>query len=135
MPPDPKPPNLQVAIQAPESVPSQADPQTVEELKYTSQSNEIDLGIQVVALQKQISELRSYDQDTEERKRFALRIFILTCIWLTIVMLVVLANGFGTAGLIPFRLSDPIVLGLIGSTTLNIVGVFLVVANYLFPKR
>ena len=50
-------------------------------------------------------------------------------------MLVVLADGFGTAGVIPVRLSDSVVLGLIGSTTLNIVGVFYVVANYLFPKR
>ena len=135
MPPESTQPDLQAAIRAPESVPSQADPQTTEELQHASQSHQVELSSKRVAVKQQQSELRGYNQDTDERKRFASRIFTLTCAWLTIVMLVVLANGFGTAGLIPFRLSDPIVLGLIGSTTLNIVGVFVVVANYLFPKR
>jgi hypothetical protein len=127
MPPESPAPNLQT-IRAPEKVPAEADPETTEQLDHATQSHQLDRsGMR--------SELRSYNQDTDERKLFARRIFYLTCGWLTIVMLVVLADGFGTAGLIPFRLSDPVVLGLIGSTTLNIVGVFYVVVNYLFQKR
>ncbi len=135
MPPDPAPPDLQAAIRAPESVSSSADLLTSEELDHASKSHQIERDSKRVALKQQGSELRSYDQDTDERRRFASRIFSLTCAWLTIVLLVVLADGFGTAGLIPFRLPDAVVLGLIGSTTVNIIGVLLVVANYLFAKR
>jgi len=34
-----------------------------------------------------------------------------------------------------FKLSDPVMLAVIGSTTVNILGILYVVANYLFPKR
>ena len=137
MPLEPTPPPLQT-IRGREAVPTEADALTAEEteeLAHTSRSHQLEISAKIVALEKQIAELRSYNLDVDERRRFALRVFRLTCAWLTIVMLVVLANGFGTACLIRFRLSDSVVLGLIGSTTANIVGVFLVVVNYLFPKQ
>ena len=35
----------------------------------------------------------------------------------------------------PFMLSENIMLAAIGSTTVNVLGILYVVANYLFPKR
>jgi hypothetical protein len=134
MPPDPKLPNLQVAIQATEPVSALADAETAEQLQHISKSHQIEISSKLVALEQQIADLKSFNQDMAQRKDFAFRIFCLTVGWLTTVILVVLANGFGTAGLIPFQLSDPVVLGLIGSTTLNIVGVLVVVVKYLFSR-
>lgn len=44
----------------------------------------------------------------------------------------VLMHGF-TA--IPFTLSAAVLSTLIGSTTASVLGLFAIVANYLFPKR
>ena len=34
-----------------------------------------------------------------------------------------------------FALSDSVLLGAIGGTTLNVIGIFIIVARYLFPQR
>lgn len=36
---------------------------------------------------------------------------------------------------VSFELSEPVLLALIGGTTANVIGLFLVVAGYLFPRR
>ena len=36
---------------------------------------------------------------------------------------------------ISFKLSDTVLATLIGSTTASVLGLFAIVANYLFPKR
>ena len=76
--------------------------------------------------------MESKKQDTGERKSYARRFFYLSCGWIAIIVVVVLLQGFGSWG---FKLSEPVVLALIGSTTINIIGILFVVANYLFPKR
>ena len=49
----------------------------------------------------------------------------------------ILAQGFGVGfheyG--RFHLADGVVIALITTTTATVIGVFLTVANYLFPKR
>ena len=61
-----------------------------------------------------------------------MRIYVLTCIWIFLVLVIVLLQGFDVSW---FKLSPTTLHILIGSTTVNVVGLFLVVANYLFPKR
>ena len=34
-----------------------------------------------------------------------------------------------------FALSDAVILAAIGGTTVNVLGIFIIVVNYLFPKR
>jgi hypothetical protein len=77
-------------------------------------------------------ELESSKQDREERKKHADNIFILTCSWVVGIYLLLIFQGFQYNG---FRLTDHVILAAIGSTTANIVGVFLIVTRYLFPKR
>jgi len=81
--------------------------------------------------------LDSYQQDTEERKKYALAFFILSCVWIAVITMILLLQGFGSFwfGKLPFKLSEPVILATIGSTTVNIIGILFVVANYLFPKR
>ncbi len=102
-----------------EAVPDTADPKTVGEEK-------------AIARDRKRAEVESYRQDTSERKKYARNIFILTCLWVIGVYVLLLFQGFQYRG---FRLSDSIVLAAIGSTTANIVGVFLIVTRYFFPKK
>ena len=71
------------------------------------------------------------EQDTEERKKYAHRIFVLICIWIGCVFLIVAAQGIGYH----FSLAEGIVLAVIGTTTVNVLGIFYIVAHYLFPNR
>lgn len=79
-----------------------------------------------------LAELQSFIQDTGERKAHAKKIFYLTCAWVTGIYVLLLLDGFGWWR---FHLPDPIMLAAIGSTTANIIGVFLIVARYFFPKK
>jgi hypothetical protein len=81
---------------------------------------------------KRREEVRSHVQDREERKEHAHNIFVLTCSWVCAIYLLLLFQGFQYSG---FRLSDSVMLAAIGSTTANIVGVFIIVVRYIFPKK
>ncbi len=78
------------------------------------------------------AELASFRQDTSERKRYAKNIFSLTCLWVGGIYFLLLLQGFNYGG---FFLSDKVVIASIGSTTANIIGVFLIVTRYFFPKK
>ena len=72
-------------------------------------------------------------QDIQERKKYAHRIFCLICSWLSAIFLLLILQGFGPHS--RFKLSDSIVLAAIGSTTVNVLGIFYIVTHYLFPQR
>lgn len=76
------------------------------------------------------AELDQMRQNTQERKKYAQRIFWMVSTWLIIILLMIVAVGL--RGLI---LSDAVVLGLIGSTTINVTAFFLSVTKYLFPNQ
>lgn len=75
----------------------------------------------------------SIRQDIGERKRYANRIFVLIVWWLIGIGVLLLIQGFGLKFNF-FQLSDKIMVTLVGGTTINILGIFIVVVNYLFPK-
>ena len=72
-------------------------------------------------------------QDRSERKTYAGRIFRLLIVWLCVVASILLLRGFSQFSL--FSLSDAVLMTLIGSTTASVVGIFIIVAKYLFPQR
>jgi hypothetical protein len=75
-------------------------------------------------------------QDIALRKQFAWDIFYLIVAWLILVFVVLGFQGFAVAILDHrFRLSDSVLLALIGGTTVNVLGIFLIVVRYLFPTR
>lgn len=71
-------------------------------------------------------------QDREQRKTYGNRLFRLVVVWLIVIGLVILLHGFTV---VPFKLSVAVLTTLIGSTTASVLGLFAIVANYLFPKR
>lgn len=76
---------------------------------------------------------KSYEQNINERKKYAGRIFALICYWLAGVFLLLLADG--ESGLTHFFLPEGVILAIIGSTTLNVLGIFVIVTHYLFPQQ
>jgi hypothetical protein len=109
------------AIVEPENGPQQADSKTREE--------EQDL-----ESQEYLAHISGLIQDMAERKKYAGRIFCLLAIWLIGIFLLLLLQGF----LSPhnwFNLDDKVIIAAIGGTTLNVIGIFIVVARYLFPQK
>ena len=76
--------------------------------------------------------LRGVAQDIEERKTYAKRIYYLVVGWITGVGIMLFAQGFKFRG---FELSDGVLIAAIMTTTASVVGIFLIVTSYLFPKR
>lgn len=72
-------------------------------------------------------------QDIKERKVYAGRIFSLLSIWLIGMFLLLLLQGFGKH--LGFILGENVLMAAIGGTTINVIGIFLVVVRYLFPQR
>ncbi len=81
------------------------------------------------------AELESLDQDRKERKKYAERSFWLVLVWLVAIGAFVFLQGVGKVGSWGFNLSNSVMLMLIGTTTVSVIGVFIIVANYLFPRR
>lgn len=90
-------------------------------------------------LRNQRYELQTRHLDNEHwlRVKGFRSLFWMTVGWLTGVFVLLLLQGF--AGGRPdapwFRLSDRVTLAVLGVTTANVLGVFLVAANYLFPRK
>jgi len=88
--------------------------------------------------------LRSLVQDREERKNYANKSFKLVCRWLLGVFVILIFQGFlnqpiklslfNTLFDLSFKLPDSVLLAVVGGTTASVIGIFLVVANYLFPN-
>ena len=87
--------------------------------------------------QRKKTEIKGLDQDIDERKKYARCFFGLACAWIAIIAILLFLQGFGSFwwGRMPFKLTEPVILATIGATTVNILGILYVVANYLFPKR
>ena len=67
------------------------------------------------------------EQDKEERRLYAYRVFALICIWLACVMIVIVATGKGD-----LHYSDTVLVTLLTTTTANVIGLFAIVNSYLF---
>lgn len=73
----------------------------------------------------------SLEQDIALRKHFAYLFFFLAVCWLIGVFGVVLLQGFELQG---FGIEEGEMIALLTSTTVNIVSLLAIVANYIFPK-
>jgi hypothetical protein len=73
-------------------------------------------------------------QDINERKKYAGRIFCLVSLWLIGIFLLLLLDGF-LSPINVFHLANSVLIAAIGGTTLNVIGIFIVVARYLFARR
>ena len=75
---------------------------------------------------------QSLAQDIRERKHYAKRLFKLVSWWLVGMFMMTIAYGWVDSY---FKPSENVMLALIGSTTVNVLGLFIIVAKYLFPSH
>jgi hypothetical protein len=75
-------------------------------------------------------ELKQLQDNHDLRLKYVGRIFYLVAVWLGCVVLCVGVSGFNLWG---FRLSDTVLIAFISSTTVNVVGLFVLVAKWMFP--
>lgn len=95
---------------------------------------ETDLGEQ--KLQYEVDSLWQQLQEAKDthnlRIDYADKIFWLVCIWLLCVIGAAALTGFKVCG---FFLSDKVLITFITSTTLSVVGLFVIVAKWMFPQN
>lgn len=80
-------------------------------------------------------QLRSLIQDIQERKSYASKIFFMVVGWLIIILAIIILGGIETNNGRILKISDTVILALIGSTTINITTFFVIVTKYLFPSN
>jgi len=68
-------------------------------------------------------------QDIKERKRYAFLIFLMVVGWLFSIVGIIIFCGLNM-----LEISDTVLLGLIGATTVNVTTFFVIVTKYLFPS-
>jgi len=116
-----------------------------EQIEGDQRKDRVALELETLRLQN-----KSLAEDIEARRTYAGRIFALICWWLIAVLLIVTLHGFlsksGTRlevslrnlhwkSAAHFELPTSVLLALVGGTTATVLGLFVIVANYFFPKR
>ncbi|RYX81434.1 hypothetical protein EON73_04830 [bacterium] len=70
------------------------------------------------------------EDDKNERKVYTNLIFTLVSMWLMLILVIVVAIGKGF-----LKYSDSVIIALIATTTANVIGLFVIVANYLYHNK
>ena len=105
--------------------PSDQPPNEADEL---TRKERLDLDLEAKA-----QEIKSQQLDITQREEYAKLIYKLIMWWLVAILGIVLLQGFGSiCGF--FSISDKVLITLIGGTTINVLGLFAIVANYIFRK-
>lgn len=73
----------------------------------------------------------SDSQDRDQRKDFAERIFSFVALYMFAVFFILTLSG----GPFNFRLSDNVLITLLGTTTANVIGILIIVVTYLFSRK
>ena len=84
------------------------------------------------AKKKGQQDLDERDSILEQRKKYAPALFWVLVTWLAIVIAILASQAWKACG---FWLSDPVLIALLGTSTVNVVGLFYVVAKFLFPSK
>lgn len=117
-------------------------PLSSEESVGKKEEADLESRIKCDRLQEEVDSLK---QDRNERKKYADKTFTLVCVWLIGVFIIIIFSGFLSEPCLfvtrwcslklIFRLPEALLIAIVGGTTASVIGIFLVVANYLFPKR
>lgn len=83
-----------------------------------------------IDVESQEHQLNVERQMLPERKKYALLIFIISVIWLIFIGVCV-----WKAGRQYLMVSDSVLIALITTTTVNVLGLFYIVARWLFPNK
>lgn len=85
-----------------------------------------------MALEKHEQDMSERKDDQNMRKNYANDVFRFLMIWTAFIFLLLLLDGWHLLG---FTLSDNLIITVMTGVFVNILGLFVVVMKYLFPKR
>lgn len=104
----------------------------LEELNTSIEGKPVEetIAYQRAVIDKMREEIEGLKQDRKQRKIFGYCIFGFMCAYMAAAIVIVFFCGFGLT-----QLSDKVILTLIGSTLVEVIGVFAFVARYLFHKK
>lgn len=85
------------------------------------------------AAQSHQEHLANFRADRKQRKKFGRLVFRLMVGWLIGIGILLLLTGFGTPRN-TFLLSDKVLISLVAGVSVNVIGTFAIVMNYLFRK-
>jgi hypothetical protein len=109
------------------------DNEIIHDLESTDKEKHIGLTYiekqELINIKFREAELKSYEQDFTERRKYTFRIFTLLCIFLAASIIVVIVSGTGL-----LKLESTVLIALLGSTSIDVIGLFAIVTNYLFRK-
>ena len=111
------------------SVP-EADPTTKDESFLSNDLPSLELMERQASLRRKEYELSVEKVMLVERKRYAARLFWMSWVWLTVIATFLTLAGFGK-----LRMADSVLIALITTTTANVLGLFYIVARWLFPNK
>lgn len=78
------------------------------------------------------AELKAFKDNTEQRKRYGFLIFGFVTVWMVLVLAVVILDGWIRG---PVDIDIQVLLALITSTTVNVLGILMIVAKFFFPEK
>ena len=107
-----------------ESAPSIIDKE--EEVTY----DDIEKGIKHIELEYKREELESRKQDRKQRGHFSIWIFGFMGVYMLSILVVLILSGCGI-----LILNDTVLISLLTTTTADVIGIFIIVAKYLFHKQ
>ena len=93
------------------------------------ESEDKQTGYQSKKMQK-LSE-KDKEQDIDMRREYADKTYLFVCVYMCFVFLII----FLACSPSSFQMSDGVLMTLLGTTTVNVIGLFAIVMNYLFPKK
>lgn len=100
----------------------------------STRSNDIELDLSssedTIRRAQQIEDYNGKRQDREQRKKFSFWIFLFVCIYMLIALILLILVGCGCVAL-----NDNVLIALLTTTTANVIGLFTVVAKYLFHPK
>ena len=83
-----------------------------------------------VELEMKKEELESRKQDRKQRGQFSIWIFGFMGIYMVLALVILGLSGSGV-----FDISDTVLVSLLTTTTADVIGIFIIVAKYLFHKQ
>lgn len=96
----------------------------------TKTDEKIEMEIAYLEYERKQNEIHELKQNTELRKKYAKGIFIFLVVWSCLIFLILFLNAGHY-----IQISDSVMITLLTSTTVNIIGLFLVVVKYFFPPN
>lgn len=113
-------------IDIPDPAPEKEDTKNIQQARHDLHREK-----ELIECKRLRQELEGLIQEHNLREEFAKKIKNLTYEWIFFIAAVIAINLVFQGG----RLSDPVLIALIGGTSVNIIGLMWVVANNLFPSK